>query len=118
MAFMLAVCHITLALHCSNSYFIGHFTGGGDPGTDFFTSPGEPVFWIHHAQVDRIWWIWQNQDLANRQYAFEGTITLDNDPPSRNGTLDDWLDIGVSGAPLKTRDIMNTVSNGLCYIYV
>jgi tyrosinase len=25
----------------------GHFTTGGDPGGDFYTSPGDPIFWLH-----------------------------------------------------------------------
>src|SRR3954471_21509561 len=25
----------------------GHFTTGGDPGGDFYTSPGDPIFWTH-----------------------------------------------------------------------
>src|SRR6187402_2344504 len=31
----------------------GHFTIGGDPGGDLFTSPGDPTFFLHHAQIDR-----------------------------------------------------------------
>jgi tyrosinase len=45
----------------------GHFTIGGDPGSDPFISPGDPAFWLHHGQVDRLYWIWQNLDWANRQ---------------------------------------------------
>ncbi|KAL5325795.1 hypothetical protein ACEPPN_006928 [Leptodophora sp. 'Broadleaf-Isolate-01'] len=44
----------------------GHYSIWGDPGGDFYVSPAEPVFWLHHGQVDRHWWIWQNQDPANR----------------------------------------------------
>jgi tyrosinase len=25
----------------------GHYTGGGDPGGDFFASPGDPYFFLH-----------------------------------------------------------------------
>lgn len=25
------------------------------------TSPNDPVFWLHHANVDRLWWLWQNE---------------------------------------------------------
>src|SRR6266536_5037090 len=70
----------------------GHFTVGGDPGGDIFTSPGDPAFWLHHAQIDRTWWIWQNQDIQTRLNAISGTITLNNSPPSRNGTLYDVID--------------------------
>jgi tyrosinase len=45
----------------------GHFTIGGDPGSDPFISPGDPAFWLHHGQVDRLYWIWQNLDWADRQ---------------------------------------------------
>lgn len=96
----------------------GHFTIGGDPGGDIFTSPGDPAFFLHHAQIDRTWWIWQNQDIKNRQNAISGTITLNNSPPSRNGTLDDLIDLGVNAAPVAIKDIMSTVAGPLCYIYV
>ncbi|EOA91705.1 uncharacterized protein SETTUDRAFT_152771 [Exserohilum turcica Et28A] len=30
----------------------GHYSMGGDPGRDFFVSPGDPLFYLHHAQID------------------------------------------------------------------
>jgi hypothetical protein len=36
-----------------------HFTIGSDPGGDFYTSPGDPAFWLLHGQIDRVWTIWQ-----------------------------------------------------------
>jgi tyrosinase len=95
----------------------GHYTIGGDPGGDFFASPGDPAFFLHHAQIDRTWWIWQNQDLANRQNAISGTITLNNVPPSRNGTLEDWLEMGILGTGTTIADVMSTIAGPLCYIY-
>lgn len=35
----------------------GHRWVGGHMGTGF--SPNDPVFWMHHAQVDRLWALWQ-----------------------------------------------------------
>lgn len=102
---------------CTNK-LLGHYTIGGDPGGDFFASPGDPAFWLHHAQIDRTWWIWQNQDLAVRQNIISGTITTLNDPPSRNGTLDDWLEMGVLGTGNTIRNLMSTTAGPLCYIYV
>jgi len=96
----------------------GHFTYGGDPGGDLFVSPGDPMFWLHHAQIDRTWWIWQNQDLKNRQNAVSGTITLNNTPPSRNTTLDDVIDMGVSWNSTTVGRVMNTMDGPLCYIYI
>ncbi len=48
----------------------GHFTMGGDPGSDPFISPGDPVFFLHHAQIDRVYWIWQMLDFPRRQVSF------------------------------------------------
>ncbi|CZT11605.1 hypothetical protein WAI453_004635 [Rhynchosporium graminicola] len=97
----------------------GHFTIGGDPGGDFFTSPGDPSFYLHHAQVDRMWTLWQAQDPATRQYALHGTNTFLNLPPSANTTLDDIVDLGYSAQPTyKIRDLMNTVKGPFCYIYL
>jgi tyrosinase len=62
----------------------GHFTIGGDPGSDFVASNGDPWFYLHHAQIDRVWWMWQNQQPHSRTNAIYGTITLADTPPSRN----------------------------------
>ncbi|TVY16990.1 Tyrosinase-like protein orsC [Lachnellula arida] len=96
----------------------GHFTIGGDPGGDIYTSPGDPMFWLHHGQIDRTWWIWQNQDIANRQNAISGTITMFNSPASRNGTLEDMLYLGVNADGIAIKDVMSTVEGPLCYIYM
>jgi tyrosinase len=96
----------------------GHFTIGGDPGGDLFASPGDPAFFLHHGMIDRTYWTWQNQDLANRQYALAGTITLNNQPPSRNTSLDDVIDLGYVGVPVVTiRDASNTLAGPFCYVY-
>ena len=52
----------------------GHFTLGG-LANDPFASPGDPAFYLHHAQLDRVWSIWQAQDPDLRQYQVAGTIT-------------------------------------------
>ena len=28
---------------------------------DTFVSPADPLFWLHHAEVDRIWHQWQQR---------------------------------------------------------
>jgi hypothetical protein len=32
--------------------------GSGDPGADLYTSPGDPAFYLHHGQIDRLWDFW------------------------------------------------------------
>ncbi|KAF2662040.1 Di-copper centre-containing protein [Lophiostoma macrostomum CBS 122681] len=96
----------------------GHFTNGADPGGDLFVSPGDPYFFLHHAMIDRTYWTWQNLDIKNRQYAIGATITVNNEPPSRNATLDDTLDLGYIGVPSITiRDASHTMAGPFCYIY-
>jgi len=95
----------------------GHYTIGGDPGGDFFASPGDPAFWLHHSQIDRTWWIWQNQDFKNRQNVISGPRSL-TDPTAGDGTLDDWLEMGVLGTGTTIRETTSTAAGPFCYIYV
>ncbi|KAJ8322961.1 hypothetical protein QVD99_007360 [Batrachochytrium dendrobatidis] len=37
---------------------------GGDMD-DPITSANDPVFFLHHANIDRLWWIWQNSKPAH-----------------------------------------------------
>lgn len=39
---------------------LGHLWIGGDMAT--WTSPNDPAFWFHHAQIDRIWAEWQKKN--------------------------------------------------------
>ncbi|KAJ9149647.1 Tyrosinase central domain-containing protein [Coniochaeta hoffmannii] len=95
----------------------GHFTIGGDPGSDPFISPGDPVFYLHHSQVDRLYWIWQNLDWPNRQNVF-GTSTFLSFPPTTNVTLNDNIDLGVLTTPIPIKNLMDTIGGTpLCYVY-
>lgn len=96
----------------------GHFVFGGDPSTDIFVSPGEPMFFLHHAMVDKVWWIWQNLNPNQRTNLVAGTRTMFNNPPSPDGTLDDLVDLGFNAPPVRLRDLMSTVQGPLNYIYV
>lgn len=63
-----------MAIHSS-----GHYSIWGDPGGDVYVSPGEPVFWLHHSQVDRHWWMWvnyQDAQIKSRTSMYEGKLTL------------------------------------------
>ena len=56
----------------------GHFTISGDPGNDLFVSAGDPIFYLHHGQVDRLWTIWQALDPRTRFGDVFGTSTAFN----------------------------------------
>ncbi|KAK1711427.1 hypothetical protein BDP67DRAFT_406006, partial [Colletotrichum lupini] len=100
----------------------GHYSLGGDPGrVDVFTSPGDPVFYLHHSMIDRVWWMWQMLSPEERQYgatALSGTNTFLDQPPSANTTMDDVLQYGWVGESLKIRDAMSTVAGPFCYVYL
>ena len=95
----------------------GHYTIGGDPGGDPFISPGDPAFYPHHGQVDRLYWIWQMLDFPNRQGVF-GTGTFLDQPPSPNVTVNDVIDISPLNGPVKIKDLMSTVGGPFCYVYL
>lgn len=101
----------------------GHFTFGGNPGGDIWVSPGDPMFWLHHAAIDRAWWCWQNQDIATRMFQINGTRTMANNPPSDPATIDDpmWLDFITPAGMGPTDPQFNHVSSfggQYCYVYV
>ncbi|KAL9581046.1 MAG: hypothetical protein Q9212_004135 [Teloschistes hypoglaucus] len=71
-------CFGTLTEDLNGTHTGGHCTWGGDPGYDPYASPGDPVFWLHHAQVDRLWTIWQALNPKVRAKQTYGTETAFN----------------------------------------
>ncbi|KAK4125699.1 Di-copper centre-containing protein [Parathielavia appendiculata] len=100
----------------------GHYSMGGDPGRDFFVSPSDPAFYLHHSMIDRVWWIWQLLSTKERTQgpkAVAGTRTFLNDPPSPNTTIDDIINMDFLGAPsLPIKDLLSTTAGPFCYIYL
>ncbi|KAI4938445.1 hypothetical protein J4E85_000885 [Alternaria conjuncta] len=100
----------------------GHYSMGGDPGRDFFVSPGDPLFYLHHAQIDRTWWIWQQLDRKTRTSeagGISGTGTFLNMPPSANTTFDTTINLGYAAdGTERMEDLMSTTEGPFCYIYV
>ncbi|KAI0542229.1 hypothetical protein GGR58DRAFT_300870 [Xylaria digitata] len=95
----------------------GHGVMGGVSG-DLFGSPVDPVFFLHHAQVDRIYWIWQALHPFQAK-TLAGTITLFNTPPSRDTSPDDLIYLGVNAPSKKIGSLLDTLGGDpLCYIYV
>ncbi|KAK4154949.1 putative tyrosinase [Chaetomidium leptoderma] len=107
-----------------------HYTMGGDPGGDLFTSPGDPAFWVHHSQMDRMWAVWQAlgsgsgattdkqqryTDLGAGSYAHQ---TWGNQPPSPLASLGDAIDMGYAAPSTTIGNVMSTTEGGLCYFYL
>ncbi|KAG5930873.1 hypothetical protein E4U60_006720 [Claviceps pazoutovae] len=102
--------YLTRIPHLGGHFFISGYDN------DFYTSPGDPLFYFHHAQVDRVWSIWQALDFSKRGNALDGTLTLGNVPPSRNVTLEDIMSFDFQPSILVGQR-MSPTKNGLCYIY-
>ena len=120
----------------------GHFAVGGimmDP----WASSQDPVFFLHHAGVDRMWSLWQGLDPENRLDQVYGTQTAFNskfflffsissfktgsnllmraihlDPPSPNVTLNTELDYERLAPKQRLGDLISTVDGPFCYAYI
>jgi tyrosinase len=98
-------------------YISGRFTIGGDVGANFFNSPSDPMFWYHHAMIDRVWWVWQNLDVEGRREV-EGPRTFLDTPPMGNGTLEDEMGLGYVGVGnITVGEAQSTIGGPFCYIY-
>ncbi|KAI9296756.1 Di-copper centre-containing protein, partial [Neoconidiobolus thromboides FSU 785] len=75
-------------------------------GADFsgHGSPSDPLFYSHHAFVDKLWYTWVKRGNGERdtEYAFDDTV------PN--------LDAKLNSFNITTRDVMDT-ENNLCYYY-
>lgn len=72
----------------------------GDPDT----AAQDPIFWLHHANIDRIWWLWQPQHPG--------------DPSDARWTGQSFSFVDVGGVPVTLSDaeVIDTVSQ-LDYTY-
>lgn len=75
------------------------------------------MFFLHHGMIDRVFWIWQNLEPESRRHVVAGTITLGNDPPSRDASLEDLVDMGGLGENRKLDDLLDSTFGELCYVY-
>ncbi|KAH9484983.1 Tyrosinase P [Psilocybe cubensis] len=92
----------------------GHDAIGGEM-SNFYSSPGEPLFYLHHANLDRIWWKWQSS-APSRVYEISGPSSKED--PSEQVTLDFILLMGSLGPSVTIRDVMDIHAEPNCYTYV
>ncbi|PPQ86638.1 hypothetical protein CVT25_006822 [Psilocybe cyanescens] len=99
----------------------GHYGVGGNLGImgDLYNSPADPVFYLHHANLDRVWWSWQKKDLSRRLVDISGPIEImdyDN-VKAGNVTLSFPLHLGVNAPNVTIEDVMDIRGGALCYEY-
>ncbi|KAH9477723.1 N-acetyl-6-hydroxytryptophan oxidase ivoB [Psilocybe cubensis] len=101
----------------------GHLGVGGKFGTiaDVYSSPGDPLFYLHHANLDRLWTKWQSAN-ASRLTDISGPVSkfgppFGDAPNSQNVTLNFGINLGKLAPAITVGDVMNTQGNTLCYKY-
>jgi tyrosinase len=80
----------------------------------------DPLFWVHHANVDRFWWSWQIRDLKKREKDISGPlVNFDyENKAAGNVTLNHGIFIGETvKLKAKVRDVMHIKKGLLCYEY-
>lgn len=90
---------------------------------DLYVSPSDPIFYMHHANLDRVWWSWQAFNLSARLTDISGPIyILDySNAEGGNVTLAYPISLGVSAPNVTISDVMD-ISGGcgdgiMCYTY-
>lgn len=93
----------------------GHYISGGDPGGDPLCSPGDPIFYFHHAMLDRLWWMWQMQDPDTRVNAM---VSLGGGSGATTRKIDlKWLIPDVIPV-LEAHDGLGGQKGAFCHVYV
>ena len=41
------------------------------------SSPGDPIFYLHHTYLDKLWWTWQSRNLSARLTDISGSNVQD-----------------------------------------
>ncbi|KAI8874301.1 Di-copper centre-containing protein, partial [Ramicandelaber brevisporus] len=73
-----------------------HSNTGGDVATMY--SPNDILFFLHHAEIDRIYYMWQLQNMGTRRTAYDGNnqdgsaARLTDPLPDLQGTVGDYMD--------------------------
>ncbi|KAI8323116.1 Di-copper centre-containing protein [Martensiomyces pterosporus] len=83
-----------------------HLSLNGEMGT--MNSPADPVFWIHHTNIDRLFAQWQAVSPSDRQYQYNGN-DLDNKPVNVSEPLTHYNEPVYS--------VMRLGYGDMCYTY-
>lgn len=104
---------------------------------DVVASPSDPLFFLHHTYLDRVWWQWQQADLSTRltdmagrnvptdiylaqnDFAYPGADVLDYDGDDGNVTTLNhnlWMVGLIPNATIA--DVMDLGGDLICAEYV
>lgn len=94
----------------------GHTATGGFQD-DLWASAQDPSFVFHHAQMDRVWALWQGLNQTVRIQEVSDTLTIKDEPASANGTLDTVVEMGFLADSMTIGELSSTIDGPFCYIY-
>jgi hypothetical protein len=102
----------TQAWNCIEGQPHGAGHGGvGEQMMNPISSPGDPLFYMHHTWLDKIWWDWQARDLETRLTAIGGNNEMN--PAFANGLFgnrpDDLPVPEVKGDPGSTTTLTHII---------
>ncbi|KAK3349069.1 hypothetical protein B0T25DRAFT_457918, partial [Lasiosphaeria hispida] len=74
-----------------------------------------PLFYVHHAQLDRMWWRWQQEHPSVRLAEYEGKHMYNS--PDGEASLEDTLMYGGFTQDVSVGTVMDAEGGLLCYRY-
>jgi tyrosinase len=94
----------------------GHFSLG-QTLLDFFASPTDPAFYLHHGMIDRVWTLWQAQDPLGRTFSYDGTSTIFNGNSTPEVNVATQVNWGYLGSSKILGELASVVLGNYCYQY-
>jgi tyrosinase len=87
---------------------------------DAYNSPGDPLFYLHHGNLDRLFWEWQKRDLRRRLTDVSGPIYMFDYANVKGGNVTLGFEIGLGplGKMKQLKELMDIRRKDICYTYV
>ncbi|KAK2603872.1 hypothetical protein QQS21_003907 [Conoideocrella luteorostrata] len=78
------------------------------------TAANDPLFFLHHVNLDRIWWRWQREDAKHRLFEYTGKHMYNSTKPASHT---DMLMYGGFTKDVSVGAVLDTEGSVLCYTY-
>ncbi|KAK0264910.1 hypothetical protein B0A54_16166 [Friedmanniomyces endolithicus] len=79
-----------------------------------FTAPYDPLFFLHHTQLDRLWWLWQQRQPEKGLTAYGGHKERHS---MKMASLEDEIGMRKLAPSIKVAQVMDLEGDFLCYRY-
>ncbi|KAK0934150.1 hypothetical protein LTR29_014264 [Friedmanniomyces endolithicus] len=79
-----------------------------------FTAPYDPLFFLHHTQLDRLWWLWQQRQPDKGLTAYGGHKERHS---MKMASLEDEIGMRKLAPSIKVAQVMDVEGDFLCYRY-